>query len=138
MGDISKHFSRSEFACKCGCGQDTVDSKLITELETYAENIMSYGVARVVMIIISGNRCVEHNNEHNKGVGGSSNSQHLYSKAVDFKVFTIDINGNRHVVHADDVADKLEYLFPEKYGIGRYNGRTHFDVRDDKARWDKR
>ncbi|EAS4214514.1 serine/threonine protein kinase, partial [Salmonella enterica] len=25
---ISKYFKRSEFACKCGCGQDTVDAEL--------------------------------------------------------------------------------------------------------------
>jgi len=29
VGDISEHFSRSEFRCKCGCGQDTVDVELI-------------------------------------------------------------------------------------------------------------
>jgi hypothetical protein len=42
-------------------------------------------------------------------------------------------------VHADDVADYLESKYPSKYGIGRYVGRTHVDVRSDKAyRWDYR
>ena len=25
MGDLTKNFSRSEFACKCGCGFDDID-----------------------------------------------------------------------------------------------------------------
>jgi hypothetical protein len=33
MGDLSAHFSRSEFACKCGCGFDDVKPDLIEALE---------------------------------------------------------------------------------------------------------
>jgi hypothetical protein len=41
-------------------------------------------------------------------------------------------------VHDDKVADYLEEKYPDKYGIGRYIGRTHLDIRKTKARWDNR
>jgi hypothetical protein len=41
-------------------------------------------------------------------------------------------------VTSDDVAEWLERVFPNKYGIGRYKGRTHIDTRRGKARWDAR
>jgi uncharacterized protein YcbK (DUF882 family) len=31
VGDLSEHFSRSEFACRCGCGFDSISPELITE-----------------------------------------------------------------------------------------------------------
>ena len=34
MGDLSENFSRHEFACKCGCGNDTVDAELIRVLQS--------------------------------------------------------------------------------------------------------
>ena len=33
MGTVSKNFSRSEFACKCGCGFDAVDVDLLAGLQ---------------------------------------------------------------------------------------------------------
>ena len=38
MGDLSANFNRAEFACKCGCGFDTVDAKLID----YVQQIREY------------------------------------------------------------------------------------------------
>ena len=29
MGDLTKDFSRSEFACKCGCGYDRIDPRVV-------------------------------------------------------------------------------------------------------------
>lgn len=37
MGDLSKHFSSKEFACKCGCGFAQVKPELITKLEKLRE-----------------------------------------------------------------------------------------------------
>ena len=56
-------------------------------------------------------------------------SKHLDGLAADFIV---------RGVAADDVATYLEQQYPDRYGIGRYTGRTHLDVREDKARWDRR
>jgi len=120
MGDISLHFSRHEFACKCGCGMDTVDAALLAALEDLREEFHQ------PITINSGNRCPAHNRAEN----GSPNSLHKFSKAADVVVKD---------VRADDVADYLEWKYLDKYGIGRYRGRTHIDCRSDgPARWDQR
>ncbi len=120
MGDLSKHFSRAEFSCSCGCGFDTVDAELIVKLEK------ARAFFDAPLNINSGCRC----KKKNKQVGGAEHSPHLDGKAADIRVDAIS---------ADSVADYFERLYPEKYGIGRYYGRTHFDVRSgNAARWDKR
>lgn len=118
MGDLSTHFSRSEFACRCGCGFDTADHELVCLLEDIRLHFNS-------QVIITGpNRCLWHNQE----AGGARNSQHLYAKAADIVVVGVD---------ADLVAGFLENRHPDRYGIGRYGNRTHVDVRRPKARWEK-
>lgn len=120
MGDLSEYFSRWEFACRCGCGFDTVDHELIIVLE----DLRNHFGARVD---ISGpNRCPKSNAETD---GASENSMHMTGKAVD---------GMVRGVHADTVADYLEQKYRDRYGVGRYRNRTHIDVRTQKARWDKR
>ena len=120
MGDLSEHFSRSEFKCRCKkyCKgtHDFVDAELIKVLED-----LRHHFARPVTIN-SGTRCSAHNKEE----GGSEASQHIHGRAAD-----VVVDG----VPADLVANYLEALYPYKYGIGRYKGRTHIDVRKTKARW---
>lgn len=117
---ISKHFSRDEFKCSCGCGFDTVDVELVSVLEQVRRE---FGWP---VIINSGCRC----EKCNAAVGGSARSKHMKGKAADIRV-----NG----VEADTVADYLEATYPDKYGIGRYNGRTHIDVDGGlPRRWDER
>lgn len=119
MSLISHFFKREEFACKCGCGFDAVDEELLGVLEDVRLEFDK------PVFINSGCRCPE----HNKAEGGSKLSQHTFGKAADIRVKDVD---------ADEVADYLEYTFPNSYGIGRYDGRTHIDVRDGKVRWDER
>ena len=117
---LSKWFSRSEFECKCQCGWDTVDVELITVLNDVREHF------NAAVTINSGTRCPA----HNKKIGGSRGSMHIKARAADFKV---------KGVHADDVADYLEEKYPDQYGIGRYEGRTHIDTKSgEKRRWDER
>jgi uncharacterized protein YcbK (DUF882 family) len=120
MGDISEHFSRSEFACNCGCGFNVVDAELIKILEGVH---VYFGRA---IGINSGARCAAYNamQEHS-----AKKSQHLLGKAADINVVGID---------PEKVATFLEEKYPNKYGIGRYNTFTHVDVRSVKARWDFR
>ncbi len=114
---VSKHFSRKEFACKCGCGFDVVDVELVQILEEIREHFDQ-------PIIITGpNRCSEHNSK----VGGASKSMHAVGMAVDFKV---------EGVKSGIVADYLEGRFSDKYGVGRYRSWTHLDVRFIPARWE--
>lgn len=117
MGDISPNFSRREFACHCGCGFDAVDTELIEVLEGVRQHFSAS------MKITSGCRCYKHNAK----VGGSPKSQHVFAKAADISVAGI---------RPADVAAYLEKNYPSKYGIGRYNGWVHIDVRAQKARWD--
>ena len=116
---LSEHFRRDEFVCQCGCGFAEVDGELVAVLE----DVRSYFGKPV--IINSGCRCPE----HNRSEGGAEHSRHLTGKAADIRVRGFS---------ADAVATYLETKYPGKYGIGRYFGRTHIDVRPGMARWDKR
>jgi uncharacterized protein YcbK (DUF882 family) len=117
MGDISKHFSREEFACKCGCGFNTVDIELLdvlVEIRTHFDDAVT---------INSACRC----RKHNGSVGGGANSQHIYGRAAD-----ITVEG----VSPDTVQTYLKNLLPGQFGIGTYDTFTHIDSRSGvPARW---
>ena len=81
-----KWFKRSEFACKCHCGFDTIDYELAEVIDDVREQ---FGKPTT---ITSGCRC----NKHNAKVGGAKNSVHKTGQACDFKVKD---------VHADLVAN---------------------------------
>ena len=118
MGDISENFDRSEFACKCWCGFNTVDTELVAVVQDVRDHF------NTTVTINSACRCPS----HNASVGGSKNSQHLYSRAADVVVAGVAPNF---------VADYLEETYPGKYGIGRYNTFTHVDTRTEgPARWE--
>ena len=128
---VSKHFSASEFVCKCGkCGEYFPNWELLCVLErirTHYKRI--YGNAYVY--ITSGLRCIQHNATI---PGAASNSKHMYGIACDFKVFVMFPEG-RGQVDSDEVCELLCRWYTDKYGIGKYKGRTHLDVRPEKARW---
>ena len=113
---LTEHFFRSEFACRCGCGGNTVDWELL-ELLTFIRKHFNSPVS-----VHSGFRCPA----HNAAVGGKENSYHLRGQAADISVRGIlpDLVG--------EVADQAN---PYGYGIGVYSGFTHLDVRRDTARW---
>ena len=118
MNDLSKHFGRREFTCKCGCTSNTVDAELIRILERIRDHFQRK------IIILSGCRCYN----HNKTVGGSENSYHITGKAADFYVKGIE---------PKVVVKFLRDVFFGKYGVGLYNDRVHLDVREGFAKWDK-
>jgi len=116
MGDLSMHFSRSEFACRCGCGFQTVDFELLQVLEWLRLHFQQ------PVIINSGARC----RRHNRYIGGSPGSKHQQGIAADIKIQFID---SKHIV------EYLDQEYPDKYGIGLYPGWVHIDVRPNKSRW---
>ena len=117
MGNISKHFNRSEFACKCGeCRPIAVDVELVKVLEDVR---VMFGKP---VNITSSYRCTK----HNAAVGGARTSMHLTGKAADIQVKD---------TAPKDVQAYLLNKYPNQYGIGKYNTFTHIDVRDIKARW---
>lgn len=119
MGDLSQHFNRQEFKCRCGsCGQDQIDYKLIEVLERLRVK------TGAPITITSGNRCYE----YNLLIGGSPRSQHLHSKAAD-----IQVKG----WSPEDIYDLLDRWYPHEFGIGLYRSWVHIDVRSNKARWGK-
>jgi len=143
VGDLSKRLSRHEFACECGCGFSTVDVKLIEYLEACAdffEDNIDH-CTRIVMHINSGCRCLSRDKQV-KGKDYDPNkkpSEHLFGWASDFWMEAEFEDGQREKISDDLIADYLEASCPNRYGIGRYVNRTHFDVRvKGPARWDLR
>lgn len=116
MGDISEHFSREEFACKCGCGFDTVDVELVDVLERLRF------WANSPIAVTSGCRC----KNHNLKVGGSKDSLHKFARAADIKVKNIDPR---------DVYEFLDAMYPDSLGVGLYAGWVHVDTRTGHGRW---
>lgn len=78
MGDLSKNFSRFEFACRCGCGLAVPTPELIERLQATRD------IAGIQLIISSGHRCVR----HNAAVKGALVSAHLTGAAVDVRAET--------------------------------------------------
>lgn len=107
MGDLSKHFDKKEFTCKCGCGFDDVDTRLIERLEAVRE---MYGQP---LIITSGCRCVK----HNEASGGKGDSAHLRGIAAD-----IAIKNSR------ERYELLLYLINKFYRVGIGKTFIHVDV----------
>ncbi len=114
----SYHFERSEFACKCGCGRDTIDHETLYLCEVVRR------FCDEPVTVNSGFRC----RQHNKEVGGRPNSQHLYGRAADLRV--------------SDPVKVFNYLcekYPNQYGFGLYSTFVHVDTRTGKAkRWIKK
>ncbi len=78
MGDLTEHFSRSEFACKCNCGADGISEELVSKLEMVR---LMYGKP---IHITSGVRCEKHNSS--SAVQGLKSSTHLDGYAADIAV----------------------------------------------------
>lgn len=139
MGDLTKNLSRHEFACKCGCGFDTVDYKLAEILQKTADHFLNrkldMNISGISITINSGCRCPS----HNKAVGGSENSRHMEGNAADFKIKYRMKDGTKKQINPARIASYLDKRFKYDYGIGWYNGRTHFDTSSDgRRRWDMR
>jgi len=113
---MNKYFERGEWACKCGCGFETVDAELLQVLTDLREAFNE------PVTINSACRC----ESHNAAIGGSAKSKHKLGIAADVVVSNVS---------PDDVHWYFDNLYPDKYGLGKYNSFTHIDVRRDKGRW---
>lgn len=116
MGDLSTHFNRHEFTCRCGCGFDDISPDLITLLEEIRQ---AYSLP---VIINCGCRCASHNAK----VGGAVKSQHLIGFAAD-----IVIRG----ISPARVYQWIDEHYPQQLGLGSYDSFVHVDVRQHCARW---
>lgn len=116
---ISKNFKSSEFDCHCKlpeCKWTLIDLEHVKKLQEKRDKL-----GRSIKIN-SAYRCAE----HNKLVGGATNSQHVQGIATD-----IVVEG----MTPDEVAKEMEDSFN---GLGKYDTFTHVDSRGTYARWDYR
>lgn len=113
---LSANFRVREFACQDGTDPIFIDEGLVSILQQ-----IRYHFGKAVTINSAFRTAA-----HNKKVGGTTYSQHLYGKAAD-----IVVSG----VKPKDVAAYAETLLPRSGGIGVYSTFTHIDVRDKRSRW---
>jgi len=122
MGSLSKNIDRSECSCKCGCGFQTADIETVNVIQEACDYFAKkLGLDRVHATINSWCRCVKHNKS--KDVGGAPNSKHLEGTAADWFIAEVS---------PKELYDYLTNKYPNKYGIGLYPGRIHFDCRPIK------
>lgn len=128
MGDLSKHFSRSEFACKgvdCCGGVAPISERLIAALEALRElACLEFPDAPVAFFVASGFRCLK----HNRTLGSRDSSLHTLGMAADIQP---------HGLYPHHLALLAEQI-PDfaAGGIGVYPTFVHLDVRTGgPARW---
>lgn len=110
-----RYFKQNEFTCKCGCGLNRMDLKLVKILDEIRE---FFGKP---IIIMSGCRC----SKHNKAVGGVQGSLHVLGKASDFYVQGISISELLKYTQSLVAQGKLRYTYTNSSNM---NGVVHIDI----------
>ena len=113
--DDIPHFKKEEMTCKCGCGLNNTDLRLMQILE----NIRSNFGGRPT-IITSGCRCSKHNAE----VGGVQGSRHVLGKAADFYIQGVSTSDLLN--HCQNLVNQgvLRYTYTNSSSM---NGVVHID-----------
>lgn len=108
---LTEHFAEAEFACRC-CG--TLPTTGISMALLLGLERLRLRIGRPINIS-SGYRCPE----HNRTVGGVSNSQHVKGTAADIYVDGMDVR---------ELANICKQIFD---GVGTYvsQGFVHVDMR---------
>ena len=108
-----RHFTRKEFACKCGKYCDGYPAQMQRQVVELAEGAREhFGKPGIV---VSGLRC----REWNRLQGGVENSQHMYGEAVDLKIQGIT------------AGDLLAYIQKQpgvRYAYAINETNVHFDI----------
>lgn len=110
---VSKNFVLSEFQSR-DTGEVILDAELLRRLQTLRDRL-----GRPI-VVTSGYRTPE----HNRAVGGATQSQHLYGTAADITCAGISVAA----LYA--AAETVGFR-----GIGKYSSFVHVDVRQTPARW---
>lgn len=110
-----KHFKKSEFTCKCGCGMNNINLKLVKILEEIRNH---FGQA---VVITSGCRC----KKHNADVGGVQGSRHVLGKASDIYVKGVSTSTLLAYTKSLVAQNKLRYTYTNNKNM---NGVVHIDI----------
>lgn len=112
MATDTKNFKVSEFACKCGCGKDDIDQRVMNMAQTIRDAL------GVPVKVNSGCRC----EKHNAKVGGVKGSKHT-------KGFAADLSSSAGAVVMFDTVKKLhaEGKLPDLDYCIRYKTFIHID-----------
>jgi len=123
---LSTNFSLDEFASADGTAPSGEVLKNLTELAKNLEVLRKH-IGQPIRVT-SGFR----SREHNRKIGGATNSFHVLGMAADIQVSKMS---------PEQVAKAIELLIAEgkmkEGGIGIYKTWTHYDHRGTKARWKK-
>lgn len=112
--DVIKHFKKSEFTCKCGCGLNNIQLEIVKIADEVREHFGNPA------IVTSGTRCTKHNAE----VGGVANSRHLTGKAIDMYVQNVNWNNLLEYLRELEQKGKIRYC----YHINN-SDCCHFDIK---------
>lgn len=116
--DAIKHFKKSDFACKDGCGLNNIDLRVVYVLERIRNHF------NAPIIVTSGSRCAKHNRE----VGGVQGSRHVLGKAIDFYVKGVSIDKVMAYTRQLVKEGVLRYTYTGGYKNGQMNGICHIDI----------
>lgn len=114
MGDLTEHFDSSEFRSRDGA--PLPDRKVLMHLALHLERLRAICGGKPLRIV-SGHRSVE----HNRSVGGATNSRHIVGDAADLPYGYAT------------TAQAVEAGFTGIGSKGAY--ATHVDTRVGQARW---
>lgn len=116
--DNIRYFKQNEFTCKCGCGLNRIDLRLVKILDEIREHF-----GRPV-IVTSGCRCVKHNAKE----GGVQGSRHVLGKAADFYIQGVSISDTLNYTRNLVAQGKLRYTYTGSYSKGYMGGAVHIDI----------
>ncbi len=123
---LSTNFNLDEFASADGTAPSGEVLKNLTELAKNLEVLRKH-IGQPIRVT-SGFR----SREHNRKIGGATNSFHVLGMAADIQVSKMT---------PEQVAKAIELLIAEgkmkEGGLGIYRTWVHYDVRGTKARWKK-
>lgn len=124
---ITKNFNSVEFACKDGT---QVPKSLHLNMVALAQNLQIIRDKVGKPIIINS---AYRTPEHNKKIGGASQSYHLTAEAGDIRV-----EGMTSVALHKVILELIKEGKIHNGGLGLYDTFVHYDIRKTPKRWDLR